>query len=80
MTFYVNASKVGANIYSLWRIRITPRNKMQAQPLRKQFCAGHQLNVRDREGKGSDVASFTCLTWTIFPISCITYLGDLHIN
>jgi hypothetical protein len=40
MTVHFDASKVGASI----TIR---------QPLSKQDCAGHRLNVRYREGKDS---------------------------
>jgi hypothetical protein len=37
----------------LWRINLRKRNKIQAQPLRKQVCAGQRLDVRDVEEKGS---------------------------
>jgi hypothetical protein len=39
--------------YETWRIHIRKGNKMQPQPLRKKVCAGHRLNVWDREGKGA---------------------------
>jgi hypothetical protein len=56
MTVHFKGSKVGARIWNMSRINLRNRNKMQTkpwpQPLRKQICARHQLNVRDREGKG----------------------------